>query len=660
MFPKKIWISIAQTIGLVVATFYIARLIINPDTSQHIGEPKEVVIAKNATVTTFFAVIIPACIAGSILLQWIFSRFKLMQQPSRVAIYIVIGGLLLSLIWLYLFQPNLLKPSTWQPAIGLGFRIGLSFVVSIVLIRLLFPSLFNSLDYDAHREVEIDDTPAENTKEFDKQVMDGRLTVIPTLDRDIYVLQTHGSAAFIPDKIKEKSSVKNPQKGLWLGGGYFHHKEGNLLTVAAPGSGKGAGLIIPNLLVDRDYPHSFVVFDPKGTNAAITARYQQQRGQKIVILDPANIQELNGATHGIRSACFNPLDFIGQNLVRGCGIIANLLLPDDPKASEKIWASEARDLIQGVLIHIMTSSRYEDQRNLVTLYKLFRQKTWDDILAEMVQNSSCDGRVIESAKKLIDLKETNERGFGSVVFSTGEAINWLKDPDLQDSLKRSDFNPADFDKGGVTMYLCIPIDSVELYATWGRLVIGLLVQANARPSGREKAWCYYLLDEFPTMGVFPEVIKALAFSREFKMRLWLFAQNLAQLDRIYSDNQRKEILGTCGVFQAFAVNEPTTANYVSEKLGAKTQLKISTSHSQNTSSTVTGSSGSSISSSQEEFQRPLLFANEVEQEKNIITFSEIGVFRLARWLYWKQPTNSLEAKYHKMMIERADKNINYS
>lgn len=608
---------------------------------------------------------LPISFVLTIVVQYIGYSMRIWPEPSAIVIKVSAGSIILMTVvhfWINLTSTNRITRKIDTILRKGDDHIVMPFILiglSILIVYYFNRDLFKKGNIGFEEPQFIDDTPEPSTPEFDKRVLEGSLTVLPTQDRTLPASITQGSAHFVPDSRKEMATAKDPYRGLWLGGGFFHQREGNLLSVAAPGSGKGAALIIPNLLIDRNYKHSFLVFDPKGTNAAITARFQKERGQKVIILDPANIQALSNAKHGINPACFNPLDFIGTNIVKGCSQIANFLLPDDPKSTDKIWAMEARDLIQGVLMHIMTSPIYEGKRNLVSLYKLFRQSSWDDILNVMKLNKACEERIYETAKKMLDLKETSDRSFGSVVFSTGEAINWLKDPDLQAALQKSDFDPAEFGRGNITLYLCIPIDSVELYATWGRLVIGMILHANSRPSGAEKAWCYYLLDEFPTMGVFPEVIKALAFSREFKMRLWLFAQNLAQLDRIYTEAQRKEILGTCGVFQAFSVTEPTTASYVSERLGGLTAFYATESFTSGASSGQGSSTSVSSTKAYNQSQRSLLYANEVEREQNIITFSEIGTCRLKRWFYWQQPTNSLEKKYFDMMQSRADKNINY-
>ena len=61
----------------------------------------------------------------------------------------------------------------------------------------------------------------------------------------------------------------------------------HLTVVAGSRSGKGRSYIVPNLL---SYNGSTIVIDPKGENAAITARYRaQELGQNVHILDPFRI-----------------------------------------------------------------------------------------------------------------------------------------------------------------------------------------------------------------------------------------------------------------------------------------------------------------------------------------------------------------------------------
>jgi type IV secretion system protein VirD4 len=79
----------------------------------------------------------------------------------------------------------------------------------------------------------------------------------------------------------------------------------HLLTIAGSRAGKGVSLIIPNLIF---YEGSAVVVDPKGENAARTARQRGKGplaggtglGQDVYVLDPFG-------ESGLPSDAFNPL-----------------------------------------------------------------------------------------------------------------------------------------------------------------------------------------------------------------------------------------------------------------------------------------------------------------------------------------------------------------
>ncbi|EPK2075577.1 type IV secretory system conjugative DNA transfer family protein, partial [Klebsiella pneumoniae] len=56
-----------------------------------------------------------------------------------------------------------------------------------------------------------------------------------------------------------------------------------LMLAAPPGSGKGVGIVVPNLL---QYPHSVVVNDCKFENFHLTAGFRRACGQKVKRFSP--------------------------------------------------------------------------------------------------------------------------------------------------------------------------------------------------------------------------------------------------------------------------------------------------------------------------------------------------------------------------------------
>ena len=109
--------------------------------------------------------------------------------------------------------------------------------------------------------------------------------------------------------------------------------DGHVLTVAPTRSGKGVGLVVPNLL---HYPGSVIVIDPKGENFAVTHRWRKERlGQRIVCIDPfyvvtdkaAKIDSIN-PLDGIVDYSMPPETYLKQNpeLLDEVGMIADSLV----------------------------------------------------------------------------------------------------------------------------------------------------------------------------------------------------------------------------------------------------------------------------------------------------------------------------------------------
>lgn len=130
--------------------------------------------------------------------------------------------------------------------------------------------------------------------------------------------------------------------------------DGHLITFAPTGSGKGIGSVLPNCLT---YPGSLVVTDPKGENAAVSARTRREElGQQVAWLDPWRVLGSVGGPVG--SDSFNPLDFIdpdGEDANDDAWMIGEQLVPPSYHGSDEgHWLDQARAFLAGLVLHIAT------------------------------------------------------------------------------------------------------------------------------------------------------------------------------------------------------------------------------------------------------------------------------------------------------------------
>ena len=159
---------------------------------------------------------------------------------------------------------------------------------------------------------------------------------------------------------------------IWLGRDLNGNPVGvqddrHLFAAASNRSGKGTGLIIPNLCL---WPGSTVIIDPKGENAAITAQHRaNMAGHQVIALDPFDEAGLPPELVGR----FNPLDMIdieSDDAIDIAGMIADAMIVK-ANAKDMHWDESARDLITALILHVCDTE--EEARHLGRVRQLLTQ-----------------------------------------------------------------------------------------------------------------------------------------------------------------------------------------------------------------------------------------------------------------------------------------------
>lgn len=363
-----------------------------------------------------------------------------------------------------------------------------------------------------------------------------------------------------------------PQSGLYIGNGHVlpMQERGHILTVAGTRSGKGTNLIIPNLLGISDYQGSWVVIDPKGENAAITARYQRESGRDVVILNP---WDLLGDYIG-PSRAYNPMDILSDttspHLVDDAAMIAEMLVPVVKSDKDSFFSDNARSIVTGIIMYIACHADKEE-RTLATLwrYARYREEDWLGLIASMqLSDHPENGLVIRNiGYEIQKLSMAGEETFGSIISTVLQATDFLKSPSLQRNLQ-SDYDPAELAKGNTALYVIIPADKLQTYYKWLRLVTTTTMRAVVRkPENRVT----FILDEFAALGYLPEVETALSTYAGYQVTVWPILQSLVQLKNLYHDNW-ETFTANATVKQFFGINDNFSAEYISAAIGETTHM----------------------------------------------------------------------------------------
>ena len=372
--------------------------------------------------------------------------------------------------------------------------------------------------------------------------------------------------------------------------------------VAAPTrSGKGVGIVIPNLLT---WNGSVVMLDIKKENYQLTAGHRAQH-QKVYLWSPLDD----------RSACYNPLDFIapgGATRITDIQKLGQILLPR-PERGDTMWVNEAQSLFLGLVLLVL-----DDRAQPSTLGQVYRILMGEGRLNKIAEESLDIPNLDPAAHAaLANFKNKADKERSGVKSNLTAALALWANPNIDTATARSDFNLRDFRRVRSSVYVGVGQDQLLTLAPLLNMFFQQAVSelSHSLPAADEPHDVLFLIDEFPMLGPMPTLQKGLALLAGYKIRIVLITQGVGQLEEIYGPQATEGILQNCALQVFFASNDDKTTTYVSQRLGSRTVQVRSRSQSQDWTSGTT-----SISY----IARPLLPPEEVRRlsPKKAIIFKE--------------------------------------
>ena len=167
----------------------------------------------------------------------------------------------------------------------------------------------------------------------------------------------HGDARFATGADLAKHGMfKKTGQSIVVGshGGKLVRLDGQQFVIlAAPTrSGKGVGVVIPNLL---EYGESLVVLDIKQENFDLTSGWRASQGQEIYLFNPF--------AEDRRTHRWNPLSYVSDDpafRVSDLMSIAAMLYPDGAE-DQKFWVSQARNAFMAFTLYLFEN--WDDERS---------------------------------------------------------------------------------------------------------------------------------------------------------------------------------------------------------------------------------------------------------------------------------------------------------
>lgn len=390
--------------------------------------------------------------------------------------------------------------------------------------------------------------------------------------------------------------------------------ESHTLIVARTRTGKGTSVIVPTLLL---YRSSIFVIDPKGENAAITARYRRdQLGQDVHIINPWNVLPAHFQKQGFSHfATYNPLDVLDRNDPNAVSVAGSLAtnLCGVESASEPHWRENAIAMVTGILLWI--ADQPGQPKTLAHLADLIAGGPQGDdlrktLFPQMIASSAFDGAMRLMVARFLIM---GEKEYGSVYSNAATQLQFLADPRVKAATMKSSFQSSDIVKGKTTIYIIIPDNQMQRQATWLRLMLGAVSESYKRfdpaASGHRGM---LLIDEFPVLGRVDTVVSDLGIVGGKGLDITLVVQDQSQLKARYGQDHTDVILSQCAWRWYCNIGDQGTAEYISNALGQMTVRTVS-----QTISDGEGGTSRNIG----ETGRRLLFHDEIMALGNKVAFA---------------------------------------
>ncbi|MBA4040447.1 MAG: conjugal transfer protein TraG [Sphingobium sp.] len=391
----------------------------------------------------------------------------------------------------------------------------------------------------------------------------GGLTLLAGLVYALWVrgAPLHGAARFASERELKRHGFR-AAAGIVVGrkGGRFLTFGGSehVLVEAPTRSGKGTGVVIPNLLT---WQGSVVVLDVKRENFDASAGFRAHYGQQVFLFNPTDRQA--------RTARYNPLAYIDRSdpddVIIELQKIATMLFVA-PERGEAFWANGARTGFTGVGAWLAETS---DEP--LTMGAIYRYLTEGDARSffkkELANPSLCLSVGCRTA--LADFAGGSDNSFADIKKTITNVLGLWLNPLVDAATSASDFDLRDLRKRHISIYLGVSPDELDRIAPLYNLLFQQLIDLNVRelPDGAKPVSVLVILDEFARLGRASVIASAFAYVAGYGIRLLPVIQSRSQLRGVYGEHVADEIVANCGVEVAFTPKELRVANVLSDRIG---------------------------------------------------------------------------------------------
>jgi type IV secretion system protein VirD4 len=453
----------------------------------------------------------------------------------------------------------------------------------------------------------------------------------------------HGEARFASDAEIRRAGLlesdehdRSPRIIVGRYRGRFLTLPGQLsVMLSAPTrSGKGVGVVIPNLL---NWPDSVVVLDIKGENYEITAGYRDAHGQCVYAFSPFDEHARSHRWNPLTAVRTDPLHRVGDLLA-----IGQVFFPNDGSgtSSEAFFNDQARNLFMGLGLYLLETPTLPRSIGEMLRQSSGKGQSLKDHFSGAIAQRVKSGKALsdECSDALQRLLSNSENTLSSIVSTFNAPLTIFADAIVDAATSADDFRLEDLRRRRMAIYVRVPPNRLANARPLLNLFFSQLVSLNTQQLPEQDAslrfQCLLVNDEFAALGRVGVISSAAAFLAGYNLRLLTVVQAMSQLDALYGEKEARTFATNHGLQILYAPREQRDADEYSAMLGHFTERATSRSHSRS----FGHHDHSSVGRNESDQRRALLLPQE---------FKELGPERLVVIYENCKPILGEKIRYHR-------------
>ena len=323
---------------------------------------------------------------------------------------------------------------------------------------------------------------------------------------------------------------------------------GHHFAFAGTRGGKGVSVIVPGL-VDHDGPTSTI--DIKGENWIITRRWRQQKGYRVLALNPFGVFEPSQV--GLNLFDFLRPEFLSDD----AKLIATALIREENNDVGAHLVDLARKLVAAVIEVVHT---VDDPANhhIITVYNLILGDTAKKAFAVWAANPQlCGGRPARAVGAFLG---KDDKEFNHVKSTISRNLSFLDGDRMQAFITTSGLKPADILSGNVDIFTIVPLEHLADQANLLRLISALQLNTIlSSPHRRLSKPLLMVLDEFPALGAMEQMKNLFTVGAGSNLIVLGITQDLSRLQNVWGRDAALSMLSQCATLRVFGLGAGDSA-----------------------------------------------------------------------------------------------------